>query len=80
MTEAPQAPVVSSQEYPDESNLHDGVGSYGTFVIDSASDDVVSYRYELSGGVPQTLMAAEPGAPVSRWDPHGPHRDGLSGR
>ncbi|MEV6545117.1 LamG domain-containing protein [Streptomyces sp. NPDC051665] len=69
-TEAPQAPVVSSQEYPDDSNEHDGTGSYGTFVIDSASDDVVSYRYEWMGGLPQTLTAAEPGAPVSfRWLP-----------
>ncbi|MEV0737148.1 LamG domain-containing protein [Streptomyces sp. NPDC050549] len=69
-TEAPQAPVVSSAEYPDDTNEHDGVGSYGTFVIDSASDDVVSYRYEWMGGLPQTLTAAEPGAPVSlRWLP-----------
>lgn len=69
-TEAPQAPVVSSQEYPDDSNEHDGTGSYGTFVIDSASDDVVSYRYEWMGALPQTLTAAEPGAPVSfRWLP-----------
>ncbi|MFI6401256.1 LamG-like jellyroll fold domain-containing protein [Streptomyces sp. NPDC050548] len=69
-TEAPLAPVVSSAEYPDDANEHDGVGSYGTFVIDSASDDVVSYRYEWMGGVSQTLTAAEPGAPVSlRWLP-----------
>ncbi|MFI5877867.1 LamG domain-containing protein [Streptomyces sp. NPDC051554] len=69
-TEAPQAPVVSSHEYPDDSNEHDGTGSYGTFVIDSASDDVVSYRYEWMGGLPQTLTASEPGAAVSfRWLP-----------
>ncbi|WP_406455666.1 LamG domain-containing protein [Streptomyces sp. NBC_01622] len=69
-TEAPQAPVVSSAEYPDDTNEHDGVGSYGTFVFDSASDDVVSYRYEWMGGLPRTLTAAEPGAPVSlRWLP-----------
>jgi len=69
-TEAPQAPVVSSAEYPDDANEHDGVGSYGTFVFDSASDDVVSYRYEWMGGLPQTLKAAEPGAAVSlRWLP-----------
>ncbi|WP_405991412.1 LamG domain-containing protein [Streptomyces sp. NBC_00986] len=69
-TEAPQTPVVSSQEYPNDSNEHDGTGSYGTFVIDSASDDVVSYRYEWMGALPQTLTAAEPGAPVSfRWLP-----------
>ncbi|SEE31685.1 Concanavalin A-like lectin/glucanases superfamily protein [Streptomyces sp. 3213] len=69
-TEAPQAPVVSSAEYPDDGNEHDGVGSYGTFVLDSASDDVVSYRYEWMGGLPGTLKPAEPGAAVSlRWLP-----------
>ncbi|MEU6377640.1 LamG domain-containing protein [Streptomyces sp. NPDC046909] len=68
--EAPAAPVVTSQEYPDDDNWHDGVGHYGTFVIDSASDDVVSYRYRLLGGARQTLTAAEPGGAVSlRWMP-----------
>ncbi|KOU57965.1 hypothetical protein ADK57_37140 [Streptomyces sp. MMG1533] len=39
-------------------------------MIDSASDDVVTYRYEWLGGLPQTLTAPEPGAPVSlRWMP-----------
>lgn len=68
--EAPSAPVVSSQEYPDDDNWHDGVGSYGTFVIDSASDDVVSYRYDWLGGLSRTLTPAEPGGPVSlHWMP-----------
>ncbi|WP_158812189.1 LamG domain-containing protein [Streptomyces fulvoviolaceus] len=68
--EAPSAPVVTSQEYPDDDNWHDGVGSYGTFLIDSASDDVVSYRYSWLGGSTRTLTASEPGAPVSlRWMP-----------
>lgn len=68
--EAPTAPVVTSEEYPDDSNWHDGVGSYGTFVIDSASDDVTSYRYRWLGGTTQTLTAAEPGGAVSlRWMP-----------
>lgn len=74
--EAPPAPVVTSQEYPDDGNWHDGVGSYGTFLIDSASDDVVSYRYAWLGGVTQTLTAPEPGAPVSlRWMPE---KDGVT--
>jgi hypothetical protein len=68
--EAPEAPVVMSTEYPDDDNWHDGVGSYGTFVIDSTSDDVVAYRYRWLGGASQTLTAAEPGAAVSlRWMP-----------
>ncbi|MEU0025169.1 LamG domain-containing protein [Streptomyces sp. NPDC006335] len=67
---APEAPVVTSVEYPDDDNWHDGVGNYGTFVIDSASDDVVAYRYTVLGETPQTLTAAEPGAAVSlRWMP-----------
>ncbi|MDQ0763315.1 LamG domain-containing protein [Streptomyces canus] len=67
---APEAPVVTSVEYPDDEHWHDGVGNYGTFVIDSASDDVVAYRYTGLGGTPQTLTAPEPGAAVSlRWMP-----------
>ncbi|MEU0209404.1 LamG domain-containing protein [Streptomyces canus] len=68
--EAPQAPAVTSAEYPDDNTWHDGVGSYGTFEIDSASDDVVSYRYRFLGGARKTIEAAEPGAAVSlRWMP-----------
>ncbi|MFF7642247.1 LamG-like jellyroll fold domain-containing protein [Streptomyces canus] len=68
--EAPEAPVVTSTEYPDDDNWHDGVGSYGTFVIDSASEDIVSYRYAWLGGPTRTLTPAEPGDPVSlRWMP-----------
>jgi hypothetical protein len=68
--QAPEAPVVSSQEYPDDDNEHDGVGSYGTVLIDSASNDVVTYRYQWLGGAPKTLRASEPGAAVSlRWMP-----------
>src|SRR4051812_30949255 len=68
--EAPEAPVVTSTEYPDDDTWHDGVGNYGTFVIDSASEDVVSYRYAWLGGPTRTLTPAEPGAPVSlRWMP-----------
>ncbi|MDN3024565.1 LamG domain-containing protein [Streptomyces sp. S.PB5] len=68
--EAPAAPVVTSQEYPDDDNWHDGVGNYGTFVIDSASDDVVSYRYSWLGGPTSTITPDQPGGPVSvRWMP-----------
>ncbi|MEU1476789.1 LamG domain-containing protein [Streptomyces sp. NPDC005760] len=67
---APEAPVVTSTEYPDDGNWHDGVGNYGTFVIDSPSDDVVAYRYAWLGGPTRTLTPPEPGAPVSlRWMP-----------
>ncbi|MEV6593268.1 LamG domain-containing protein [Streptomyces acidicola] len=68
--EVPAAPVITSPEYPDDDAWHDGVGNYGTFVIDSASDDVVAYRYAWMGGGWKTLTAADPGAAVSlRWLP-----------
>jgi hypothetical protein len=75
--QAPEAPIVSSQEYPDDDHGRDGVGSYGTFLIDSASDDVVAYRYLVSGdAAPKTLRPAEPGAAVSlRWMPE---KNGLA--
>ncbi|MGW7419963.1 LamG-like jellyroll fold domain-containing protein [Streptomyces sp. NPDC054813] len=66
--EVPAAPVVSSAEYPDDGDWHDGVGEYGTFTIDSASDDVVSYRYRWLGGATHTLAPDAPGGPVAfRW-------------
>ncbi|MEU9447399.1 LamG domain-containing protein [Streptomyces sp. NPDC048277] len=74
--DAPQAPVVSSAEYPDDGDWHDGVGRYGTFTIDSASDDVVSYRYNWLGTSTKTLVPAEPGGAVSlRWMPE---REGVA--
>lgn len=66
----PAAPVVSSAEYPDDGAWHDGVGTYGTFTIDSASDDVVSYRYSWLGDTTHTLAPSVPGGPVAfRWLP-----------
>ncbi|MFJ2397698.1 LamG-like jellyroll fold domain-containing protein [Streptomyces sp. NPDC087843] len=49
---------------------HDGVGAYGTFTVDSPSDDVVSYLYNFLGERQQTARPAEPGGPVVlRWMP-----------
>ncbi|WP_314416387.1 LamG domain-containing protein [Streptomyces kroppenstedtii] len=65
--EAPAKPSVSSPEYPDYSDdgeWHDGVGKYGTFTVDSTSDDTVSYLYYFSGGGTRTAKPAEPGGPV----------------
>ncbi|MBW8740093.1 MAG: hypothetical protein JF621_24300 [Streptomyces turgidiscabies] len=64
-SEAPAKPTVSSPEYPDDHGMwHDGVGVYGTFTVDSASDDTVSYRYDFLGGPRQTAVPNEPGGPV----------------
>ncbi|GAA3902340.1 hypothetical protein GCM10023084_63500 [Streptomyces lacrimifluminis] len=69
-TEAPAKPLVSSPEYPDDKLWHDGVGVYGTFTVDSTSDDTVSYRYSFFGGPQLTALPAEPGGPVElRWLP-----------
>jgi len=73
-TEAPAKPSVASPEYPDDTGVwHDGVGVYGTFTVDSTSDDTVSYLYNFLGGPQQTAVPEEPGGPVElRWMPEGP--------
>ncbi|MCQ6555765.1 DNRLRE domain-containing protein [Streptomyces sp. C10-9-1] len=77
----PTAPVISSGQYPasDPENpddpWYDGVGQYGTFSFDSASTDVVRYRFGFnsdpssaheittSGGAARStrLLPAKPG-------------------
>ncbi|GAA2306009.1 hypothetical protein GCM10010431_27260 [Streptomyces kunmingensis] len=61
---SPEKPVVSSPEYPDDDRWADGVGNYGTFTMDSPSEDVVSYRYWLDGGY-KTARPEEPGGPAT---------------
>lgn len=60
-TAHPQKAVVSSADYPDNEEWTDGVGVYGSFTLDSPSDDVVMYRYNFLGGTPQTVRPEEPG-------------------
>ncbi|MFF2008101.1 LamG-like jellyroll fold domain-containing protein [Streptomyces sp. NPDC058195] len=61
--EAAGAPVVSSAEYPDDGNWHEGVGDYGSFTFDSPDADVVRYMYRFSGNDDwSTVDAAVPGA------------------
>ncbi|MFF7262051.1 LamG-like jellyroll fold domain-containing protein [Streptomyces sp. NPDC008159] len=64
-TTAPGKAVVGSAEYPDDGNWTDGVGVYGSFTMDSPSDDVVSYQYQFLGRPPQTVRPDEPGGAVS---------------
>ncbi|GGV48798.1 hypothetical protein GCM10010277_42140 [Streptomyces longisporoflavus] len=79
-TEQPAKPSVSSPEYPDDTtSWHDGVGSYGTFTVDSSSDDTVAYVYNFMGGKQQTAKPEEPGDPVElRWMPESSGVHGLS--
>ncbi|XIG79939.1 hypothetical protein C1N81_22145 [Streptomyces sp. SGAir0957] len=62
--ENPAKPVVSSPEYPEEQWI-EGVGRYGTFTLDSPSDDVVSYRYWWLGGSYDYARPEEPGGPAT---------------
>lgn len=60
----PEKPVVSSTDFPEDSWTA-RVGEYGTFTVDSASDDVVKYRYSYIGGPYGTASPDKPGGPVS---------------
>ncbi|MEV7673538.1 LamG-like jellyroll fold domain-containing protein [Streptomyces sp. NPDC088752] len=57
---SPNAPVVTSEEYPAD-QYRDGVGVYGSFTVDSPSPDVVAYEYGFVGGPYGTARPAEPG-------------------
>ncbi|MGW7429034.1 LamG-like jellyroll fold domain-containing protein [Streptomyces sp. NPDC054861] len=62
---SPTAPVVTSPDYAEE-EWQDGVGRYGSFTMDSASPDVVAYRYSFIGGpYTTTVKAEEPGGPAT---------------
>lgn len=62
---APEQPVVTSPDFPDDTVPSGGAGRYATFTMDSPSDDVVTYRYNLLGGPVMSAEPAEPGGPVS---------------
>ncbi|MGV9289619.1 LamG domain-containing protein [Streptomyces sp. NPDC003719] len=62
---SPEAPVVSSPEYPEETWRAGGVGIYGSFTMDSPSPDVVEYRYGFIGGPYGSVRPAEPGGPAT---------------
>ncbi|MFG3193003.1 LamG domain-containing protein [Streptomyces omiyaensis] len=60
----PEKPAVASDDYPAE-RYSDGVGRYGSFVVDSPSPDVVAYQYNFIGGPQLTALPAEPGGPAT---------------
>ena len=45
---APDAPEISSDDFPADDDWHDGVGVYGDFTIASPTEDVVEYRYGIN--------------------------------
>ncbi|NEB75403.1 LamG domain-containing protein [Streptomyces sp. SID14478] len=61
---APAEPTVTSDDYPDDDVWHNGAGRYGTFSVDSASDDTVAYVYNFLGEAQHTVRPDEPGGPV----------------
>ncbi|MEV6393828.1 LamG domain-containing protein [Streptomyces sp. NPDC051907] len=66
----PDAPTVTSAEYPADGAWHPGVGDYGSFSLHSPGTDVASYRYEITGQARKTVKPVEPGRPaVIRWKP-----------
>ncbi|MFD5323735.1 LamG domain-containing protein [Streptomyces sp. NPDC127092] len=63
---SPEAPVVSSPEYPADTWRVGGVGVYGSFTLDSPSPDVREYRYGLIGGPYEVVVRpAELGGPAT---------------
>lgn len=61
---SPEKAVVTSPDYP-EDQWQDGVGVYGSFTMDSPSDDVAQYVYSFLGGPQLTARPAELGGPVT---------------
>ncbi|GHC74528.1 hypothetical protein GCM10007079_08850 [Nocardiopsis terrae] len=74
---APEAPEISSTDFPADNDWHDGVGVYGDFTIDSHSDDVVEYRYGINEdpSAENTLTPDSDGTAVLTTSPwfEGPH-------
>lgn len=60
----PDPPTVFSAEYPDDFDLHGGVGSYGNFVVDDPGDTAVSYAISFNSG-PSINVATTDGAAVT---------------
>ncbi len=64
-TENPAVPVITSTDYPDDGNQHDGVGVWGTFTVDSPSSDVASYVYSFIGQPQVTARPDVLGGPIT---------------
>ncbi len=67
---APEAPAITSTEYPNDDVWRPGVGDYGSFTFDSPSTDVVQYKYRFKGGNWTTVDAESAGGPATvTWMP-----------
>lgn len=77
---APDAPVVSSSDYPDDDVWRSGLGDRGTFHITAPadSDDVVAYAYNFVGGPPELVDARPDGSADIRYLPERTGRQTLT--
>ncbi|MFF2718266.1 LamG-like jellyroll fold domain-containing protein [Streptomyces sp. NPDC058011] len=66
---APDAPVVTSSDYPDDDTWTPGVGVRGTFHVTAQADDVVAYSYSFIGGPAGTVQAGADGSAEIRFLP-----------
>ncbi|MFJ2566139.1 LamG domain-containing protein [Streptomyces sp. NBC_01788] len=64
-TESPAVPLITSTDYPDDGDEHDGVGVRGTFTVESPSSDVASYVYSFIGQAPVTVRPDMLGGPLT---------------
>ncbi len=65
----PDAPVVTSGDYPDDNTWTPGVGVRGTFHVTAQADDVTAYAYSFIGGPPKTVEAEPDGSAEIRFLP-----------
>ncbi|MEW9513562.1 LamG-like jellyroll fold domain-containing protein [Streptomyces bacillaris] len=59
---APDAPVVTSSDYPDDDTWTPGAGVRGTFRFTAQADDIVAYSYSFMGGPSKTVAVGADGA------------------
>jgi hypothetical protein len=74
---APDPPVITSADFPDDGSWVDMLGEYGIFEFSSPSSDVVEYRYDFTNDEagPQMVAAAGDGTASVVFMPvrSGPH-------
>ncbi|MYR94931.1 MULTISPECIES: LamG domain-containing protein [unclassified Streptomyces] len=66
---APDAPAVTSSDYPDDDTWSPGVGVLGVFHVTAQADDVVAYSYSFIGGPSGTVEAGADGFAEIRFLP-----------
>jgi hypothetical protein len=62
--EYPEPPEVTSADFPQDENWHDGVGRHTAFTVSSPSKDVVSYQYSFIRGPRSSVPADGLGGPA----------------